>query len=120
MNRRSIGSQREEMAASFLKKNGVRILERNFRVSSGEIDIIGKEGDIYVFFEVKYRKSAAAGFPVESVNGKKQLTICRVADYYRMTHGLDDTHSFRFDVIAILGETITWYRNAFEYHRYYR
>ena len=120
MNKRQIGTDKEKLAVGYLKKQGVSILERNFRCKSGEIDIIGQDGESIVFFEVKYRKNPAAGFPVEAVDLKKQTTISRVADFYRLIRSLSGDTPFRFDVIAILGGDITWYRNAFEYRRYYK
>lgn len=120
MNKRTVGSEKEELAVAYLKKHGIYVLERNFRCRGGEIDIIGRDGSCYVFFEVKYRKNPVAGFPVEAVNLKKQTTISRVADFYRLIHSLNDTTPVRFDIIAILGTEITWYRNAFEYRRYYK
>ena len=120
MNKRAVGSRYEALAVRYLQNNGVKVLERNFRNRGGEIDIIGKEGACFVFFEVKYRKDGAAGLPAEAVDLRKQTTICRVADYYRITHGLTGEQSFRFDIIAVLGEKITWYKNAFEYRQYYK
>lgn len=114
-NKRATGSRYEEQAAVFLQERGVRILERNFRCRQGEIDLIGREGNTVVFFEVKYRKNAACGMPAEAVDGRKQMRICRTADFYRMKRRLCDSVSMRFDVIAILNGEITWYRNAFEY-----
>ena len=120
MNKRQIGADKEMLAVGFLKKHGISILERNFRCKSGEIDIIGRDGNSVVFFEVKYRKNPAAGFPVEAVDLKKQKTISMVADFYRLIRSLNEETPFRFDVIAILGGDITWYKNAFEYRRYYK
>ena len=120
MNKRTVGSEKEELAVGYLRKNGINVLERNFRCKSGEIDIIGRDGGCYVFFEVKYRKNPAVGFPVEAVDLRKQTTISRVADFYRLIHALSAETPFRFDVIAILGSEITWYKNAFEYRRYYK
>lgn len=116
-NKRTTGSRYEEQAAVFLQENGVRILERNFRCRQGEIDLIGKEGSTVVFFEVKYRKNDACGMPAEAVDRRKQARICRAADIYRMKRRLYDNVSLRFDVIAVLGGEITWYRNAFEYQQ---
>lgn len=103
------------MAGRFLEENGLRILEYNFRMRTGEIDIIARDGCYYVFVEVKYRKTASAGLPEEAVDYKKVRKICHVADYYRCTHHFDDSVPVRFDVIAIEGENIRWYKNAFAY-----
>ena len=120
MNTRRMGTRYGQLAAEYLEKNGVRILERNFRSRGGEIDLIGYDGEAYIFIEVKYRKDDRAGAPAAAVDLKKQATISRVADYYRSRKGLTEACSFRFDVVSILGEEINWLRNAFPYRRYYR
>lgn len=113
MNTRKKGMEYEQVAAGYLQRQGVNILEHNYRNRRGEIDLIGRDGEYTVFFEVKYRRNDRKGAPAEAVNFAKQKTICRVADYYRMTHGIGEFSAVRYDVIAIEGETITWYKNAF-------
>ncbi len=113
MNKRSVGSSKEQAAQAYLKRQGVRIVEMNFRVRQGEIDLIGYDGDVLVFFEVKYRKTAAYGLPQEAVGTKKQLQICKVAAFYRSFHHISSSALIRYDVIAILGEEISWIKNAF-------
>ncbi len=113
MNKRSVGSAREKLASAYLMKQGVRITDRNFRVRQGEIDLIGYDGDVLVFFEVKYRKSAAYGLPQEAVGRNKQLQICKVAAFYRNFHKIPGDTPLRYDVVAILGEEVTWIKNAF-------
>ena len=113
MNTRKKGAAYEQVAAVYLQNHGVRILERNYRNRRGEIDLIGKDGEYTVFIEVKYRKDDEKGSPAEAVNFAKQKTICKVADYYRMTHGMGEFSAVRYDVVAREGEIITWYKNAF-------
>ena len=115
MNTRSVGSRKEETAAGYIQKQGGSIIERNFRSRMGEIDIVARDHGAICFVEGKYRRSTAKGHPTEAVGIKKQLTICRTADYYRMKHRLSENLSYRFDVIAITGEEIIWYKNAFQY-----
>lgn len=115
MNKRKIGAEQEERACQYLMKQGVRIMERNFRCRQGEIDIIGYEKEYLVFFEVKYRKDDSKGNASEAVGFRKQRKICRVSDYYRMIHGSPLDTQVRFDVIAIDGDRIEWIRNAFDY-----
>ena len=115
MNKRSMGSAYEKMAEDFLRKYDVRIVDRNFRNRFGEIDLIGYEGEYLVFFEVKYRTGDQSGSGEEAVNFKKQRTICKVADYYRILHGISDFSPMRFDVIAIRGNNIHWIKDAFAY-----
>ena len=65
------GKQGEKIAAAFLKKNGYRIIETNYRCVLGEIDIIAREKVELVFIEVKTRKSGELGYPEEAVGNKK-------------------------------------------------
>lgn len=115
MNTRKKGAVYEQTAIEYLQRQGVLILEHNYRNRRGEIDIIGRDGEYTVFFEVKYRRDNANGYPAEAVNYGKQRTICRVADYYRMMHHMGDFTPVRYDVIAICGDEIAWYQNAFEH-----
>lgn len=115
MNTREKGAEYEQIAAGYLQRCGVEILERNYRNRTGEIDLIGKDGAYTVFFEVKYRRNDRKGAPAEAVNFAKQKTICRVADYYRMTHNMGDFSAVRYDVVAIEDGEITWYKNAFSH-----
>ena len=115
MNRRKIGAAYEEAAAVFLEKNGVHILEKNFRCRQGEIDLIGRDGEYLVFFEVKYRKSADLGLPAEAVGAAKQRRICGAAKYYLYRKHLGESVPVRFDVVAVCGQRLNWYQNAFDY-----
>lgn len=112
MNKRTLGTQKERLAAEYLKSQGMRILERNFRCRTGEIDMIAQDGDTLVFVEVKYRSNDHYGSPLEAVNFRKQNTIRKVAEYYLLCHPIDRA-AIRFDVIGILGDRIEHIRNAF-------
>ncbi len=121
MNKKQVGGRYEAMAAEYLEKRGLTILERNFRCRSGEIDLIASDRDpddggrILVFVEVKYRKDSKAGSPWEAVGYAKRKTICRVAQVYRLRSGGLAGCRFRFDVVSVLGDEITWFRDAFPY-----
>jgi putative endonuclease len=115
MNTREIGAKYEAKAAEWLERQGVKIVARNFRCRSGEIDLIGNHQGYLVFIEVKYRRSAKAGDPAEAVTATKQKKICRVADNYRNYKRINDDCPVRYDVIAIYDEDITWYQNAFDH-----
>ena len=117
MNKRHIGTQYEILAAEFLEKKGLQILESNFRCKFGEIDIVAKEKNTIVFCEVKYRSSEVMGMPQEAVDFRKRIRICKVADYYRMMHHLGEFCPFRFDVISIQKNRISWMPNAFPYYQ---
>lgn len=115
MNTREKGAQKEEQVCACLLSAGVEILERNFRVRQGEIDIIGRDGEYLVFFEVKYRAGSGHGSAAEAVGSAKQKKICQVADYYRLRHHCAEDTPIRFDVVAVDGEKIRWIKNAFDY-----
>ncbi len=115
-NNRQTGNNYEQTAAEFLERNGIRIIEKNFRIRQGEIDLIGYDGAVLVFIEVKYRRDAKAGDPAEAVTLKKQQQICKVAEFYLGKHNLFNI-SCRYDVVAICGETLNWYQNAFPHRR---
>ena len=100
-NRRSLGDQGEDLAAAFLKKQGYRILERNYRTPLGEIDLIGRHRGALVFIEVKTRRSSRFGSPQEAVHPAKQERLRNLAAYYLQQHGLGEV-TVRFDVVGIL------------------
>lgn len=115
MNKRKTGTIAESRAAAYLSEKGVRIVEKNFRNRHGEIDLIGHHDGYLVFFEVKYRSSNRNGYPEAAVNYYKQKQICQVATYYRCIHQIELQTPIRYDVVAIEGEQIRWYQNAFEH-----
>ena len=114
MNKRKLGSEKEHLAAGFLKEQGYRIITLNYYCRAGEIDIIAKDGDTYCFIEVKYRKNTDEGYPEEAVDARKAARITRSALLYLNMCGLPDTTPCRFDVVAILGQEIHLIRNAFD------
>jgi putative endonuclease len=75
--KRLLGQEGEERAAQFLVQKGYRILERNYRTRSGEIDLIALHKDEVVFVEVKTRTSDAFGAPELAVNPRKQGRMIR-------------------------------------------
>ena len=115
----------EDLAAGYLSERGVRILEKNYRSREAEIDLIGLEGRTLLFVEVKARREGKkSGSAAEAVGAAKQKRICRCADCYMHTHGIDPySTNLRFDVVAITvsdDTEISWIRNAFPYVRYNR
>ncbi len=80
------GKKGEELALSFLKKQGYIILEKNFKVRYGEIDIIALDKDILVFIEVKTRSSFKFGTPLEAITYWKLKSVIKTAEYYKLTH----------------------------------
>ncbi len=113
---RLFGGQGERAAGRYLKRHGMRILARGYRIPQGEIDLIAREGDLVVFVEVKTRKH---GTPAEAVNLAKQKRLTDAALHFLKKHHLLEGR-WRFDVVAIVwpdvsGEPIIEHiPNAFE------
>ncbi len=101
MQRLAKGKQGEELAATFLKNKGLKIIARNVRLKSGEIDIIARADDTLVFVEVKTRSSTAFGSPLEAVDARKMRQVSRAAQEYLIRNGGHD-QAMRFDVVGIL------------------
>ena len=112
MNRRETGTQYEERAAEYLIAQNYQILESNYRIRSGEIDIIARDGTVLVFIEVKYRKNDESGNHLEAVDIRKQRKIIKVARYYLYQKKYGDVPC-RFDVIGICGSHIEHIKDAF-------
>ena len=118
LNKRQIlGQTGEALAVRYLKKHGYKILERNYRTPTGEIDIIAKEKNTIAFVEVKTRSDRYFGNPKSAVTPKKQKKISMAAlTYLKSTDQIDA--KARFDVVAIETSTkksqIELVKNAFE------
>jgi len=109
------GIRGENTAALYMEKSGFVIIERNYRRTACEVDIIALEGDVLVFTEVKARSSTMGGCGREAVNRRKQQRIIRGALNYIAENSMDDKCG-RFDVAEVdlnTGE-VNYIRNAFE------
>ncbi len=98
--RRQLGDAGEDLAAAALKKQGYKILERNYTTPLGEIDLIARHRGDLVFIEVKTRKSAIFGEPQDAVTPAKQARLQRLAQYYVQRKRLGEVE-VRFDVVGI-------------------
>jgi putative endonuclease len=112
------GNIAETLAETYLQAQGLRSLERNFRCRVGEIDLIMLDDDTLAFVEVRYRKSATFGHPIETITRNKRSRIVKCASYYLNCHRNQQQRPCRFDVVALTGEldsaTIEWIRGAFQ------
>src|SRR5262245_54044268 len=98
--RQGLGRTGERLAAEALLRRGDRILERNFRCSFGEIDLVAEDAEDLIFVEVKTRRGNAWGLPEEAITRRKQRTILQVARYYLYLHACQP-RSWRVDVVAV-------------------
>lgn len=115
MNCRKIGKEQEIRAEQFLKENGYVIIHRNYSCRYGEIDLIAWKDMYLVFVEVKYRYDDKKGLPEEAVGAEKRRKLEMTAMYYMMKFGLGDETPCRFDVVAILGNTMNIIEDAFSF-----
>ncbi len=106
------GDAGEKLACKFLKQSKYKILETNFKNKIGEIDIIAKCKNIWVFVEVKSRKSELFGLPAEAVGEKKQRKIEAVASEYLQKNKIENAE-VRFDVVEVLDGHINHIISAF-------
>lgn len=101
MSNSELGARGEALAALHLVENGMELIDRNWRTKYGELDIVARDGDVFVFIEVKTRSGTGYGTPAESVTYAKRQRIRRLALAW-----LDERKSpwvrVRFDVVAIL------------------
>ena len=114
--RQQLGFEGESLACSELERLGYRIVERNYRIRSGEIDIVANDAGTVVFVEVKTKTSGDFGDPVEEVTTQKQRQIVSMGEYYATYCCPPDTPC-RFDVVTVdfsmLPPHITVYKDAF-------
>ena len=107
----ALGSRGEALAAEFLKKEGYRLILRNFKIPvgrntrgaqvTGEIDIIALDGETLCFVEVKTRRSDDFTPLITNVDLRKQRQIIRTAKIYRSTFNVWEM-PHRFDVVTVL------------------
>ena len=80
--RQALGKLGERLAADYLRRQGYRIHETNFRCPFGELDIVASEGDVLAFVEVRTRRGDSHGSAQESVTPRKQHRLRQVAEAY--------------------------------------
>lgn len=112
------GQQAEDRALAYLQKQGLRLLDRNYRCKGGEIDLVMREGETLVFVEVRYRASTSHGGALASVGNRKQGRLIIAASHYLVSKSQD--RPSRFDVIAVSPGAglvgIEWVKDAFQTH----
>ncbi|MDP4097561.1 YraN family protein [Paenibacillus sp. P96] len=99
-NRRRKGARGEETAAQYLIDKGCRIIERNWRCRSGEVDIIAEKDGTLIFIEVRSRTGTTHGTAAESVTARKITQVRHTAEIYMHMRGVADI-PVRFDMVAV-------------------
>jgi putative endonuclease len=98
--RQAIGRQAEAAAAAYLEERGLTVVTRNARFDAGEIDLVCREGSVWVFVEVKSRGSHWGESAATAVTREKRERLARLAQLYLKWKGLGHARC-RFDVIAV-------------------
>ena len=99
--RKELGERGEFFACTYLERQGIQVLDRNWRCKAGEADIIAIEDDDVVFLEVKTRRmNTETGLPEDAITAAKRKRYERIAESYLFHHDLPSAR-IRFDVIAI-------------------
>ncbi|WP_309071747.1 YraN family protein [Arthrobacter sp.] len=98
-----LGRRGEALAACFLEDAGMRIIDRNWRCSLGEIDLVAVEGATLVVVEVKTRSSEAFGHPLEAITPGKLERLYLLASRWARAHDLRFS-GFRVDAVAIVDD----------------
>ena len=97
------GKEAEEVAADFLHNKGWKILQKNFRMRSAELDLVGLDNETLVFVEVKQRSTPGAGLPEEAVDSRKIAKLYQAASFFLKRNPQHARRDCRFDVIAVDG-----------------
>lgn len=108
-----IGEKAERLACEFLQKQGLKLVCKNYRCRTGEIDLVMKEQDEFVFVEVKYRSNADFGQALEYFHIHKRKKFQLAVSHFMHEKGLNPTMvDHRIDVIAIDNTNIEWLKSV--------
>ena len=108
--RQAAGAAAEARAANFLAGRGLTLIERNFRVRGGEIDLDCRHGGCVVFVEVRLRGGDSHGGAAASITPAKQRRLILAASHWLARHG---DQICRFDCVLFQGDKTEWIRDAF-------
>lgn len=108
------GALAEQLAAQYLQKQGLKLVQTNYRTRYGEIDLILQDAGVLVFAEVRLRSNAAFGGAAASIDARKQAKLLKTAQIY--LSGLKQIPPCRFDAVLMPSaelSQIQWIKSAF-------
>jgi putative endonuclease len=111
--RRRLGVNGEAQAAEWYAARGYEVVERNWRCSDGEVDLVLRTGNTIVFCEVKTRSSDRFGTALEAVTPTKQRRLRKLGARWLAEHRSHGRVAARFDVASVMAGDITVIENAF-------
>lgn len=97
---KELGQLGEKIARQYLEKQGYQIIAQNYKNYFGEIDLIAREGNLFIFVEVKTRLKNTFGSPEESINHQKQKKLIRISSQYLLNNKIEG-ENYRIDCLAI-------------------
>ena len=113
----AVGAGFEKSAETYLRRRGLKTLERNYRCRRGEIDLVMTHGDYLVFVEVRYRASREFGDPLETITPRKQRRIIAAATHFLAANERLGNRPCRFDAVGVTGRggcvEYDWITDAF-------
>lgn len=116
-NRREAGALREDQALAYLRNAGLKLLMRNYRCRTGEIDLVMLDRNVLALVEVRFRRSNDFGGAAASVGVRKQRRLHSAARHLMHVHAELRNYPARFDIVAIeaggSGLQINWIKDAF-------
>lgn len=118
--RAALGQAAETLACDYLQRNGLKLVQRNYRCRRGELDLVMQQGEVVVFVEVRFRSPSAYADGIASVDRHKQEKLLAAAQHYLQQHPDAARRPCRFDVVAVTPERgenrVEWITNAIELH----
>jgi putative endonuclease len=116
VNTRASGQAAEQAACLYLQQQGLRLLQRNWRCRTGELDLIMLERDTLVFVEVRYRSHSGWGGAAASVDARKRSKLISAAQQFLQSAQQWSRHPCRFDVVCLGSGSSApdWIKNAFD------
>ncbi|CDL79203.1 YraN family protein [Xenorhabdus cabanillasii] len=113
-NRYAQGCHYEQQVKQFLQKQGLVFVAENVKIRGGEIDLIMRDKQTWVFVEVRFRQNAQYGDAVTTITRSKRRKILRTASFWLYQRDeCFETAACRFDVCAITGQKFVWLKDAF-------
>jgi putative endonuclease len=109
-----LGVDAETRALKHLQLRKLKLLARNWRGRSGELDLVMLDGEVAVVVEVRARRHTGYGGAAASIDTHKQQRIVKTTQAWLLAHPQHARRDLRFDVVAIDGDAIEWIRSAFD------
>lgn len=107
------GQRYEKQAANFFQRDGFKVLDRNWRASHKEIDLVVQKENLVVFVEVKSSRNEKFGHPAERVDKTKIINLTEAAQRYLIDKGIEGC-DFRFDVVTFVNDRLEHFPGAFQ------